>query len=439
MSRALTCSTLCVALFAATAPVFAQLPRPERPYRGLFAGGTGDAGQLLTLNASVAAGYDNDLLADATGQNTTLPAAGANQGVLGQAGGSLSYSFQTDRMSFGASASTGGRYYPDKETEFIRSSQGSVSLGVALSSRTRFTLAGGVSRSPYVFQQLFPTAPIDTEVSGAPLPNLDLVVGSLPYTSYDASAGISHQVAQRVSVFASYAYRTSDDPSGGGTFEYQNGGAGISYSVAKGLNLRAGYRYGEAKFADGETRPIHGIDAGVDYSRALSISRRTTLSFGTGSAATHGDDSLQFTVTGSATLNHEFGRTWNLYGTYGRQLLFHETLQEPVLADGVTIGLGGLISRRVQFSAVAQGSLGTVGVEGGAPGFDSAYGTASLSYALTRFMNFGLGYSYYRHRFDDGVVLPLDAPANADRHTVRASVSRWVPLIQRARRNNASR
>jgi hypothetical protein len=439
MSRRLSSLVLGVALLSSATPLSAQAPRAERPYRGLFAGGTGDAGQLLTANLSAGAGYDDDLLADAVGQNTSTRSSGAPQsGVLSQMAGSLSYSLQSDRVTFSASAGTSARFYPEGETKFVRGSQGSLSLATGLGAHTQLSVASSISRQPTLFQSLFP-APVDANVPDAQVPNLDLVVGTTPYTAYDASLGISHQLSQRASLSATYSYRTADNLYGDGKFVYQHGGAGVSYSIAKGLNARAGYSYGEANYADGRTRPFHGIDAGVDYNRSLSITRRTTLAFGTGSAATRGDETLHFTFTGSAKLNRELGRTWNLFAAYGRQLLLHETWQEPVIADGISIGFGGLISRRMQFTAVAQGALGTVGVARTSPGFDSGQATASLSYALARFMKVGVTYAYYRHRFDDGAQLPASLPSSFDRHSVRASVSLWAPLVQRARRNNASR
>jgi hypothetical protein len=435
MSRSFRCFALCAAYLVAAAPVAAQAPRPERPYRGLFASGTGDAGQMLSVNVSLAGRYDDDLLADATGQNTvTLDPRSTQSGVLGQLAAGMAYSLQGERITLGVSGGTNARYYPDSETKFLRGSQGQLSLRVGLTDRTQLSVAGGVTRQPFVFQSVFPVAN-DLDVTDATVPNLDLAIGSDPYTAYDGNAGLSYQVTRRASLAGFYSYRTADNLYGQGRFVYQTAGGGLSYSIAKGLNARAGYSYGEARYAANRTRPFHGIDAGVDYNRALSITRRTTLSFGTGSAATRGDETLHFTFTGSARLNHEIGRTWNAFGAYGRQLMLSEMLQEPIVSDGISVGVGGLISRQLQFTAMAQAALGTVGVARSSPGFNNGHAAASLKYAIARFVNFGVTYSYYRHRFDDGVQLPADVPLSFDRHSVRASVSLWAPLVKRARRN----
>jgi hypothetical protein len=173
----------------------------------------------------------------------------------------------------------------------------------------------------------------------------------------------------------------------------------------------------------------------VDYNRALSISRRTTLSFGTGSTAVRTSEQLRFIVTGNVALKHEIGRTWNAWVGYSRRVHLEETFLEPVVSDGLSVGLAGLISRRVQFTSVARGALGKQGLGNNAPGFDAVHAAATLSYAVTRFMNLGVTYAFYQQQFDEGVQLSVGNPRSAERHSVRATVGLWAPLFQRARRD----
>jgi hypothetical protein len=216
------------------------------------------------------------------------------------------------------------------------------------------------------------------------------------------------------------------------------GGGGLSYTLGRGLDLQAGYRYAEARYASGP-RQQHLIDAGVNYNRALSFSRRTQLSFSTGSSIVQSTNRTRFNLTGNATLKHEIGRTWNAWASYARQVLLNETWTEPVLADSMSVGFGGLISRRLQFASAARGALGKQGLEKNAPGFDAAHASATLTYAVTRFMNLGVTYSYYQQRFDDGVLLSTGVPVDATRNSIRATVSLWAPLYQRQRRADATR
>src|SRR5690606_25195834 len=109
------------------------------------------------------------------------------------------------------------------------------------------------------------------------------------------------------------------------------------------------------------------------------------------------------------------------------------------MSDALTGGLGGLITRRIQFTSIVHGAIGNIGAARSAPGFDSVHGSATLSVALSRFMSAGVVYSYYHHRFDERVALPLGALSSMDRQSVRASISVWAPLFQRLRSGDASR
>ena len=297
-------------------------------------------------------------------------------------------------------------------------------------------MATSASYAPYGLQNIFPGG-LEPRAGDTPVPDLDVAATAQNYLAYDGRLGLSQTLTRRLSLSANYSHRAAD--SFEGEFLSRSAGAGLSYTLGRGLNLRAGYGYGEARYATGRLVPNHTIDAGLGFNRALSLSRRTTVAFSTGTAAHNVDNRTRFTATGSAQLNHEVGRTWNAWVSYGRQVFLYETWDEPVSSDGVTAGIGGLLSRRLQFSSSVNGSLGTVGLEADAPGFDAYHGNASLTFALARFASVGMTYSYYHHRFAEGVALPAGFPRSTDRQSVRATVSVWAPLLQVTRRPNATR
>jgi hypothetical protein len=448
MRLLLSWSVLGVALLVWAAPAVAQAPRPERPYRGLFGSGTGDAGQLLTATASVGAGFDDNVLADALGRSTPVVSSAARAGTVTTMSAGLAYSVETDAMTMGLSAGSSARYYPGNSTKFVRGSQGRMTLGMSPRTGTSVALGLSVASQPYQFSSLYPL--IFEQVGEAPIPDLDIVATSETYVSYGGSASVSQRVSRRLSFGASYAQRRADrnalvnsigEVRDGreGQFINQTAGAGLTYNIGRGLDVRSGYTYGEARYGDERTREHHSIDAGVNYNRSLSISRRTVLSFATGSSGVRSEERLRFMLTGNVALQHEIGRTWNAQVGYSRQVLINETWPEPVLADSVSVGVGGLITRRVQFVAVARGALGRLGVDRNAPGFDSAHASASINYALGRFVNLGVTYSYYQQHFGEGMRLSQRTLTSADRQSVRATVNMWAPLFQRARRSNAAR
>jgi hypothetical protein len=438
MRRILCSCALGAALLLATVPAAAQSPRPGRPYRGLFASGTADATHLLTASGSFGIGYDNDLIADARGGNTTSGTSW--EGGLGNFSGGLSYSLQEEKFTLSGSLGTSVRYYPSLAQTLVHGSSGSLSLSAPLGTRAGLSVGGSVSYQPHSFSALFPTE-LPSPVQEADTPDLDTIVDTEPYVSYQANAGVSYSLTSRTSLSGGANYRAAAQSAANASDFYRyGGGVSLSHNIGRGLDFRVGYSHSVAHYSPEYEVTSQSIDAGLDFSRALSISRRTTLSFSTGTSMTAtGTSPRRFRIVGGASLQHEIGRSWHTALGYGRRVTIHESWLEPVMSDGVTATLSGLLTRRLQFSASANGALGTVGAETNAPGFDSVSANASLSTALTRFMSIGVTYAYYHHRFDEGAALPFGVRPQMDRQSIRASVSLWAPLVTLTRRSNASR
>jgi hypothetical protein len=212
--------------------------------------------------------------------------------------------------------------------------------------------------------------------------------------------------------------------------------------------LRLGYGYREAtnegfSGLPGDTavdREMHSVDAGVDYSRSFTLtsSRRTSLSFSTGSSFFTGSNisedgfsdqsRTRFFVTGSATLLHEMGRTWRAAAVYSRSAGFSDLVFEPLTSNSVSVSVSGLIGRRNEISARASTSSGTVG--SGRPGSDFQGYVASAQWrrAINRYLAANASYLFYDHDFGQSVVLPLGFPRETNRHGVRVGVTVFFPL-----------
>ena len=85
--------------------------RPERPYRGLFASGTAGSAQTLSVSGSAGGGYDDNILLDLPGGGTLDPRL-VKSGKVATGDGSMSYAFNGDRVTFGASGGSMVRFYP---------------------------------------------------------------------------------------------------------------------------------------------------------------------------------------------------------------------------------------------------------------------------------------------------------------------------------------
>jgi opacity protein-like surface antigen len=218
----------------------------------------------------------------------------------------------------------------------------------------------------------------------------------------------------------------------------------FGHALTRNLALRLGYGQTQYEYrtddpaveeADRRIRS-HNIDAGIDYNRTLSFSRRTTLAFNTGSiVVTDGDESL-FSLVGGATLAHEIGRTWGASLDYRRSVGFLEVFNSPTLIDNATFSLGGLIGRRLRFSSNVGASRGSVGFfRGDGTAYSTYRGGASLSMALTRLFALRGDYTYSQYRFDEPAAVPdVLATGHVRYHSVRVGLDVWTPIWTRARR-----
>jgi len=428
---------------AAVAPLAAQPPpRVERPYRGLFGGGVGNTEQLLTLTASLGAGYDDNVLADATGRGgSTADPRAAQSGTFGQFAGDVSYGLDRTRVSFSASAATSSRYFPDLPAKFLGTHSGSVGTSLQLAEGTRVMANHTTTYQPFQTLDLFPRL-FETSFGQAQPGRQELSARLEDYLTHSSSVELTQRISRRSALVFSYAYRLSDFQERDGDFTTQSAGGRFTLGLMRGLGLRLGYAYSDGQYARlVDTRVVrgHNLDVGVDFNRALSFSRRTTLSFGTGSAAIVDRDRTYYRVTGNARLNREIGRTWNASLAYNRGVGFVETFSEPLFSDSLTVGVGGMVNRRLQITSSIASSVGDVGLSGNGNGFDTYTGTVGVNFGLTRYMGLGVNYSYYRYSFESGVFLPAGFSREMDRQSVQAHLRVWVPLVHRARRPDASR
>lgn len=443
--RRLVASLWAAALVLAGSAAHAQDARPSRPYRGLFGGGSADAAQTLTAIASAGSGYDTNFLADAeTGVAASPFALTRSAGtVYGMLSGSLAYAADTDRVDIGASVSSTVRRYTrfeDRARASLGSSAGAV---FALTSSTTITASESISYQPALF--LVPFVPVgEAPLGQAAIPDQDFLTVSAPYVTIDLGGSIRQQLSRRSAVSVSYARQAADFSSGELEYRRQTAGAGYSYALARGLGVRIGVGFSEADYGAFAYRGFT-LDSGIDYSRALSVSRRTRLSFSSGATGVRDEvDVVRYSVIGSANLTHEIGRTWTAGLAYARNVGFIESLRTPYFYDGGSVSLAGLVSRRLTFRASGGVMYGDLIPAPGTPAgrgdeFDVWHGTMSLGVALSRHLAVTLSYAYYQYSFGSAPQLPPGVPGHMSRHSIRASFDTWASIFQRGSRSDAAR
>jgi hypothetical protein len=442
-----------VSLIAGSAVLFgaltasAQSPapesRPERPYRGVYASGTDQAAQVLTVNGSVAAGYDSSATLGA--RDAGLEGLGVNPGrdegsIYNSYSAGLSYNARLDRFAAGASLSSSARQYPQLDVSTITSH--AVSSGLTASLTKNTTVTAGAAATYQSRRGFSPFVELgDPSPGQVDAPSADYGTVPTNYYTYSTSAGLTQQLSRRSSLTLNYERQIGEHNSGFGDLTRQSGSFRFTRSLSRYLSLRLGYGYTEARYQlAGASYQNHNLDTGVDYSRDLSLTRRTRLSFSSGATAVQQDNINRYDVIGSARLSREIGRTWSAQLTYQRNVGYNDFVREPLFYDGLNVGIGGLINRRLSFQSGVGATRGVVGVvTQPSDGFYAVTGSAGVNAALTRHLALGLNYTFYHYSFEQAAALTTGLLPLINRHSVNVTLNVWAPVFQHGKRRNASR
>jgi hypothetical protein len=407
-------------------------PSSSRPNRGLFGGGIGETGQLLTLNVSLGGGRDKILFP--AGEPSRMFSHGSTR---------LSYSLDFGRFSASVSGGSTARFYDGRSNDVRASHSADAWMAIRLAERTTLSVGQNLSIAPYNVMHFFEQGP-GSSLWTDPVANTTIdpafAGGGSSFYTFSTNASIQQQINRRISAGVDY-HRTESgidfaqrDPA------HQGLSAGITYGVARGLSMRLGYGVSERHSFTG-TRKYRNdtFDAGVDFNRALSLSRRARVRFSTGAAGLDDGFQRRYTATGRARLEYQIGRTWTAALSATRGVQFIETIDTPLIANGLRLGTSGLLAPRLQLNADLGVSRGRNGLGAGAPPFESTFGNVGINTSITRYFALGVSYAYYSYRFDDGAVLPVGVSPRRDRQSLRVSLNVWVPLMVRTRSVNASR
>jgi hypothetical protein len=102
-----------------------------------------------------------------------------------------------------------------------------------------------------------------------------------------------------------------------------------------------------------------------------------------------------------------------------------------VFLDGVSAGLEGLFTRRIDLALSASYSGGVSIVSPRGPQFNTYTGEAVIRYALTRNLAVYGQYLYYAYDFHGTPGLAPDIPSDLRRNGLRAGLMLRVPVVGR--------
>ena len=424
-------SSLFVVFMAVLCGAATASAQVRRPYRGLFGGESAAQGSatLLEFDLSLGGGYDDSVFGETAG---TIDDSTWDGGLFGRVAATLTFTKETDRASVGATVGTDARYFPRAEPDFFGAYTASLGGRLPLGRESYLTASQRVSYQPFLALDLFPSVSVPaigiSEPAalerGTPFDDSMLYLTALEFTQ---------PTSRRGAVSFTYGFELNDFTRQRNDFKRHNASGRYTHGISRGLAVRAGYGYSVGTYPGEFDQDMSGhvIDVGIDYNNAISFSRRTTMSFSTGSSAVTSLDETSYGIIGNVTLSHEIGRTWNASAAYSRNVSFVRTFDEPFLADSLTAAINGLITRRLEFELTGAASLGDVGLSGESNGFTSYAGLTRFVYGLTRHLALAATYAIYTYSFDSGVTLPIGLSPETERQSALLALQLWFPLYQR--------
>jgi hypothetical protein len=423
-----------------------------RPYSGLF-GGAEPAGRqkhTLTLSGSLFAAYSTNIIPAQAADEPALPNA---RSLLAGGTGSVNYGRTWSHASIGAHANASQSWveaYEELGSPWIGRWDAGVhgAYSKSLGRRAKLSASGRVGYSPYVQFGVPNFGPGSIPSVPTDIPGLDYTLAHDPSIFTTGNASVSYALNAKSSLEAYYSATRqifiSSDPQ---NFDSVDQGAGgrYRYQFGRFVGIRAGYGYRRGSFGGPDNPPVsnHFIDVGADagYGRSYALTRRTTFSFttssgiftsestGEGQGEESFDPQTNVFVGGSADLIHAMGRSWSAATGYRRSVSYEVGFDEPVLSDTAHATLGGLITSRLNFSASAFYTKGSVGFSGDDNGFASSSTIASLNFGITRHVASYAQWFYYHSFFEQGVDLPGYLPPTLDRQGVQVGLTAWLPVI----------
>lgn len=398
-------------VFAAAGEAAAQTPARQPPPAPSQTVG-------MTVNVSAAAADNSDLFGD----GRTIA------GWQTDADAQLAYERRAGKLTLGVSGRSVVRYEPLSGGVTTTRQQGTVDISMN-GARSQFHATQSASYSPFYqfgFVGAEPASTLaETSQSHADFANARLAAyGSA--TTVDMRRGIG----RRSSLAFTYDLHRTTFAQSDFDLMSQNVGFSFSHRLSRYLSARTGYgyRFAESAAAPGGAIRVHNIDLGLDYSRALSFSRRTTFNFSSGSAVMPDRQRVAVTLTGAAALTRQFGRTWSARLAGNRSVQALEGFSQPVIMNTITGTVGGDLGRRTSMSMSIGLSSGSVGAASGNM-FSAITGGVGIHLTLTRRVSLDGQYFYYGHRFDPDVVFAPGFAAQTRRNGVRAGLT-WRPLLQ---------
>lgn len=457
-------SAACIAAVGLAAPgavsaqskASAEPASVRRPFRGLFgAPPSPDSPQSLTLTGSLFGAYDDNLLA-AVSQRTVHNPFLQKSGPYAGADAGLNYTAEKtgERLTLGVLSAGQVRFVrrtrDTSTTDTTADGFADLHADWHMTRSTTLLVRETVSYSPRYNFSLTPLAGEDLADDIATLDDPAYDLFDLRAVRGASTVFLQQGIAKDTTLAAGYLFRAvqvldSSSVRGSQFHDYRTNVGSFqlnhAHHVTRYSELVLGYdlRVSDRNSQTGEPAVLHRINAGVNYSRPLSFSRRTTVSFATGSAiippgqrpGVTDDARTRYRLTGNASIVHEMGRTWTAQLAYNRGVRARDGFGELYFNDDLYASLEGLVTRRLSWTSTARWSVSAL--DGSVPGRNGHRGQSAstqATFALNRIFGIYARYIYYSYRFDQGVTLDPRLPRDFERNGVRIGLTTSLPLFR---------
>ena len=423
-----------------TAAVAEAAPEQEQQASPAIFGQTPDTNRPITLiNASVFSGTGESLVGD-DGVNPSAVTQSTYMGL--QTTGT--FSRRNPNRMFSASAATAVRYFPSTSELITIDRSARVGLVTRIGTRGSFSASQSVQYSPY--HQFGQPGSDPTEFEGqSPLSNADGAL-SVGRTSYDLGTAVGFERSfRRASLSLGYTSRLNlySDPAENMSTHRAAVGFKLNLWRYAALVIGTASRFGQTGAEAPSTR-TQDIDFGIDYNRALSFSRKTTVTFTTGTtvvsrsgtSADPLDIGRQFRMLANVGVSRAIGRYWEARVSYDRNLQFVDAFPDPFFTDGVITRLSGPISRRVNLLVQADYTAGK-SVDAEAVELDKTFrggrAQARVNVAVSRFWQLYAEYYYSENHLSVAALqaLPDGLVPRKYARGLRVGLNLWAPKVHK--------
>jgi hypothetical protein len=414
VSVALTCWALTLA-----APVLAQGVEG-----GLFGATEADESGRNRLNVLMfmSEGLDSELPAElrpfvtrdalqSGGRSTTLAA-------------SADYARNRRSVQLFGNASTYFRHAQRLDRIAPGSQSAQLGAGVRLPKQGSLRMSQAAAYSPSYLYQLFPTRVHVTPGDAIPV-NPEYRINETESYSHHTRMSLTFGSPRGTRLEATALYSLSDfkkQTAARPNLATYTTGAKVSRALSRRAAVSGGYEYSTGEFGFGALTKAHRVTLGVEYTPALSVTRRATFRLDVSPSAVEIPgvaERWQYPLQGAASVEYPFRLKWQASASYRRAVDFVPVLTEPLFTTGVRIKVIGVIGRRLDVSALAGSATAVSAISRNTRNLSMYTGEARIRYALTRAFALYSEYLYYSYDLSELAHLAPGLPGVYEQHGIR--------------------